>query len=365
MEQKYQQLRVAILGIVLLSVIVFAVTRMYGDDATPNTAVEESKVLADKSKLPPPVLAEPGLIQMSLVPRAIDSLPVSYTYRVGSRAPDELAFSVKKESGFFPSHLSRSPNGLWSSFLGIIPPAKGGTDSVLVLYRAPYVKDTPLAGVLTEGQMIMNFTEQDKILAPRLPQVNDKGRVLYMALHDKAQLSSVGEYDLINWDIHYNDGKLNSVIATGLYPHWISNEEFIYLSKDGMHRMNALTKKDSLLSDLSIDGNKVSIAANMMIAVSKDGRRVAFANPEASATYVYELSEAGIAPLKTLDGAGGFWPLFSPDGKTLAIQVTDNSKDIAPRASVQFWDIERGEMKPENLDLSAYRPGALFMTDWK
>lgn len=368
MEQKHKQLYVALTTLVVLSVVAY-----FGVDyATKSISIPEEHfatstptVAADVTKLAP-ASTQKGIIQLSLVPKNFNALPISFTYTPKRISPDELAFTVKKNSGFFPTHLSRSANGLWSTFIAIVPPSKGGDESSLMLYRAPYSVDDPLADVIHEGQMIKNFAGQDKILSPRLPQINNKGLVLYMALHDKEKQESIGELNLSDWDIRLNNGKADTIVATGLYPHWISNDEFIYTSKDGEHRYSVASKTDTLAFKLAReDGRSINIQANMMSAISEDGKIFAFSNPEESGVYIYSVDGVKVEPPHFIKGAWGFWPLISPDGKTLAIQSVNSATGKDKEPYIAFFDIATGAPLPEGVSLVGYNPDALFMTDWK
>lgn len=197
----------------------------------------------------------------------------------------------------------------------------------------------------------------------RTPAISpDLSRVLYVANADGVRPSDPQARTLSTYDIHaaLADGT-DSIIAQGIGPTWISADEFLYIAQDGLREYSFSQATSSLV--LPDD-----IAANGKIAVSPDSAQLALSDPDSRTVFLFAL-DASIFPaqlgVSRQIAALGFWTLFSPDGRFLAIQTGDDGGGSIADPRIDFYDLADLRKLPDTVSLAGFDNDRLFMTSWR
>ena len=172
--------------------------------------------------------------------------------------------------------------------------------------------------------------------------------------------SGVDSDDPDNWNsylMNVSDGS-ERWMATGAYPTFTPDGTIMLLRKDGLHLIysNGQTATDTLAWKVE---NGVAVT-NMRYAISPDGTAIAWAFPDLDKVYLLSVSSWNpfSASISTIsDGAELSLPVFSPDGKFIAL--FDASKN-----RVQVLDRSTSALTPL-FDTTAYYPQGVFISDWR
>lgn len=311
-----------------------------------------------------------GKLLLSLVPKTVGegALPLTYTYDLAQHVLVPTYRTVEEAHQVLPFHTSLSPDRkfltslyLQSSF------AEGQLDPSTRLMAMPFDGSifTHIAGELRDSASF--GPGKDTVgLAPRLPAVNNKGDMVFGVFPKDVKEKKVS----FDWDIRYTNRTADGVIAKGLFPHWISDTHVVYLGRDGIHEYDLTKLTDKLLTKLvGRDGKVVAPAPNMMMNVSRDGKSLVITNPEEMLVTIYQFTEDGtLSKTKHID-AFAFWPVFSPDGKTLALQtllLADMTNKDSPHPRIVFYDLtkEKPTVMNEVINLDEFVHEVMFFTDW-
>jgi len=111
------------------------------------------------------------------------------------------------------------------------------------------------------------------VYLPSHISVNSLGKILFVAT-DKASRPKTDTEHLKGWNIYLTDTHGTGpelLLKDALYPQWVSNSEFVYLSKDGLYKYSLKGKTHKKIWDIHGDAN-----ANMKFTVSPDGKYLAW-----------------------------------------------------------------------------------------
>lgn len=175
---------------------------------------------------------------------------------------------------------------------------------VMQVYAAPARTDRlPLVG---EARQISTDHGDRKMM----PALSDDG-----ALITYVTASSSKSVDAST--VHLMRAASSTEMATlpGTMPQWLNTVAFYYVAPDGVRLYNVANRSSILV--IPVTGQ-----SNFKLAVSPDRTMMAFSNPDAQSVYFYQILNNGITlrPLKTLPVLG-FWTVFSPDSRYVAIQT--------------------------------------------
>jgi hypothetical protein len=225
------------------------------------------------------------------------------------------------------------------------------------LYKseAPTVHTIPL---LSESKKVFTSKDMDK----RSPALSgDSTRVLYVADSGrKSKLSSPNSID--KYDIHIVDinKSTDNVIARGTYPQWIDDKSFAFISANGVEIYSLTTQKSKVLI------NDTNTEDNYKLSIDKKGKLVALCVPNTKKVFLYEFDEAktSLAFLNQIEVLG-FWAIFSPDSKFLAVQTVSDQNNLKSSPKISFFDPRTGGGLKQEIDLSGFDNQKLFVTEWK
>lgn len=304
-----------------------------------------------------------GTLLMSVLPIGAEGgVPLTVAVEASSSISTYIYNDVMQSDKLYVTQSSLSPNKKFY-VTGGMPmdgdPSDAGNS--ISLYSGKF--NGFFVGIKPENIVAKFGTAKDaKALMFRGPSVGDHGGVLYAA-------PAKGNNELnFNWEIHYAAQNADMVVAYGLNPKWVSPSEFVYATKAGI-RIHNLTAGTDDVVDVLIggDGKPFPVQLNMTIGVSRDGKQIAFTNPEEYTVYLFNRDGDRFVLRKSFR-AHGFWPTFSPDGKILALQTVKEISQIKknPDPVLNFYDIESENPSAleKNIDLGAYRNEVLFINDW-
>lgn len=194
----------------------------------------------------------------------------------------------------------------------------------------------------------------------RLPAWSPDGQYIAFAAKDS------NEGDLLvpdNWKVYITDLEGNErLISPGSHPMFSPDgKEILALRNDGLYLFDVADK---------ISGKRVlpivngSAFLSMKLSLSKDKKMLAWTDIGKSRVYLYKIDswdKFSINRVKEIS-VNAFWPVFSPDGKHLALQEIDKVGTTNPRLIA--YNLETLE-KEKLIDLSEYLQEGMFVTDWQ
>ncbi|HYF12721.1 MAG TPA: hypothetical protein VD928_00250 [Candidatus Paceibacterota bacterium] len=182
------------------------------------------------------------------------------------------------------------------------------------------------------------------------------------------------DLDVEQWMIFIANQKTGQYkfVTTGTSPMFGPNGELLVLKEDGVY-LFPTSNIDWSNSDAGLEGDLVIGIeegvgqANMKLGLSLNGSKLAWSVPDLETLYIYNISSWSpfSASLSNETQTFGFWPVFSPDGKYLAlieVEYEEGFEEGFPSLVV----FHTGSMQRKQiLDLSQYEAEAMFLTDWR
>ena len=193
----------------------------------------------------------------------------------------------------------------------------------------------------------------------------------FLAYTALTALKSVTDSDIENSRIVYvdTDTKEQVILDTGTSPLIQNNGSILYLKEDGVYRMTTNSMSPSAPERiLYFDG--YSATTQSRIALSPDEKYLAVTNPDTHRFDVYSVdigdtNDHIVRSYIFSKNDIGFWPVFSPDSKSLAYirYTTDNSEGTPPKKSVSVYDVLTGTSR-EVFDLRQFTNDFLSLSAW-
>lgn len=209
----------------------------------------------------------------------------------------------------------------------------------------------------SEGKMVLTGDPTLKIR--RNPVWSPDGSKIAYAARADLQGSS---FEAAEWLVYVFDLKSGreQVITNGSNPLFAPDGSLLVLKSDGLYRFDL----DSLVGEKIWDTGSEASQANMKLALSSDGKYLAWGVPDRREVVVIEIQSwqpfKGTV-LKILP-VTAFWPVFSPDGSYLALEEVDPGTLTNPRLVVHAVQSDAQETL---LSLKDYAQDALFISDWR
>ncbi len=171
--------------------------------------------------------------------------------------------------------------------------------------------------------------------------------------------------------IHYakreQEGKWQSQkLWSGVSPKWLNDDLFFYLKNDGIY-LGILSEgvEDKVWATTD------TLGSNSNLAITNDGRYLAWVLPDAGKVYIFEISynnKLSIFELNMVQtlNVHAFWAVFSPSGQHLALQTVDwDNLKLDPKPSIQIYSVDFGDNSIFGVDLNAFVQESMFLTDWR
>jgi hypothetical protein len=218
--------------------------------------------------------------------------------------------------------------------------------SVMQLYRAavhaPYTLPLP-----TEAQQITN---SDSPFKSELA-ISDSGMsVAYVASESSSASASSS--------IHVVMGNSEMPVVAGTQPQWYSDAAFYYVGADGVRLHDGALRRSTLVLPIETQGN-------YKIAVSPNRSLLAFSVPDSSSVFFYRISDNGLLlSLASTVMKRGYWIVFSPDSKYVAIQTATDA-NAGGRSQPSLSIVDTSTFKDiGTIPLTPLLNDHLFVTDW-
>ena len=211
----------------------------------------------------------------------------------------------------------------------------------------------------------IQLSKNDTTIA-RLPSWSfDGDHLAFMARRDAAG----DTLDVSSWEIQVADVAVPEsarYVTTGAHPIFLADGSILVLKSDGLYRY--LEVVGVWHGERIVEVVNGAAFANMHLALSRDGTKLAWSNFEAGTLDIYivkiDSDTKGVAIIKDDElPVYGFWPVFSPDGKYVALEEVESASAPLDQKLVAF-DLSSGE-KIFMTDLSPYEQDSLFITEWR
>ena len=157
------------------------------------------------------------------------------------------------------------------------------------------------------------------------------------------------------------------ILDTGTSPLFQNNGSILYLKEDGVYRMTTNSMSPSAPERiLYFDGYTVTTQSR--IALSPDEKYLAVTNPATPHLDVYKImhpESADVVPVRVLSETNiAFWPVFSPDSKSLAyIRYAFNGAGQVAGKNISVYDLNTGTSRVL-FDLTSFADDYLSLTSW-
>jgi len=224
------------------------------------------------------------------------------------------------------------------------------------------------SGVLPEGGVMQVYRGQ---LSPQGLPTPDNAEQLTASNGSSKEMPAIsGDGSLIAYvvasssahsvddsTIHLISAQGDQAISPGIMPQWLFNATFYYIAPDGIRLYDVGASTSTLV--LSVPGQ-----ANFKISVSPDRGTLAFSNPDADSVFFFAIGSNGrtLTPVKTLS-IRGFWTVFSPDSKYVAVQVAQGQGDAGGGPALDIFDADSFS-QVSSVSLGSLLNDRLFVTAW-
>jgi hypothetical protein len=256
---------------------------------------------------------------------------------------------------------SFSSNGEYATFVGA--DNGGNTASTYVptqVYRADLSASGSKIDFIGELQKAKSVTSGSGVV--RLgPSISDNNEVVYFA-HLDADTSALAAAPANEWNIHLvSSSGSDRVVASGVYPRWVGNNQFVYIKNDGLYLYSIVAG-----SEKKIWGSKGIATMTMHLDVSKNYQYLAWTAPKAKEVFVYEASNwaAGEIQLKGIVNLIATGVAFSPDNNRLVVQSPFSTGSPTGGVVESFFDLDTMKLAAPPYAIRNVNQDLTFLTDW-
>lgn len=256
-----------------------------------------------------------------------------------------------------------SPDGERIAFVGTtrerFDQLGGNEDLAMQVYVQPYDELPPVIESAADAQ-------SDELLrSKRALSLDNEGRVLYTAYpaHNGSVHSPAASVN--NWSIYLSEpNRAHTRIVSGMYPHWISETEFLFLREDGVHVYDFETGTHTLVL-MGPGPGGAALTPAVKLSVSDDAQFASVVDPLGEAVHVFAVAPSGdntqmLTYLRTIPVVAA-WAVFSPDNQALAVQEAS----AGGSAIVRFYSVETGVRYEYVITLPDFIQEHIFITDWR
>ncbi len=195
---------------------------------------------------------------------------------------------------------------------------------------------------------------------PSYLSLNNSGQILFVATDKKSPPKSDR---LKGWNIYISDarelGQPKLLLRDALYPAWISDSEFLFLSSDGLYKYSLKDNKSIKIWSL-----RGSASANDRFVLSPNGRKLAWSFVDDSTIVVLEFVKKDILKELSVNKAQVLDMLWTDDIHLLVVANTINKKFEAMILDTEKGRILQGNLKALDVDSIIKRCDKLFFLDY-
>ncbi len=200
-------------------------------------------------------------------------------------------------------------------------------------------------------------------LIKQTPEISDDGSAVLYVSTNSQNIPGTGDPGISGYSLHLvkisATTTTDSVLTIGIQPRWITNTIFCYIATDGIRLWDTVHSQSLLV--LPVTGQ-----SDFKLSVSPNHKILAFSFPDANKVLIYDLASDG-----TFSGHPGsipimgFWVVFSPDSKFMAIQTAQpGSGHVLSHPSIEFYDAATLQKVDTEISLDPFLNDRLFVTAW-
>lgn len=167
------------------------------------------------------------------------------------------------------------------------------------------------------------------------------------------------------WTIYLlDDNSVAQPLIRGMYPHWVSDTQFVYMADAGLSVFDITDNTAHTLWE-----TPETAVSNYMLHVSEDRQTIVWTTPAAGEVlilHIDSLDPVTVHEVRRLRGIHAFWPTLSPDGAFVALEtVSWGTITTDPQSRIEFFEVGTGKRLGEAYDMSRFDQGRFFITDWR
>lgn len=205
------------------------------------------------------------------------------------------------------------------------------------------------------------LTKSDTFFKRNPKWTSDGEMVAFMARTEDDERKDSWNPD--DWNVYVVDMNGNERnIGVGVYPQWSPDKRSILAMRtDGLYLYDVATGNSRKVQ--SVDGN-LSLSDN--INVSSDGSLLAWSvsgKDKISLMKISSWDSFKAEEYRTMDNVTGFYPVFSPDMKNLAMILVSKKGEQYGNLRLAVYDIENSAWS-DLVDLSKYSAASISLTVW-
>jgi len=332
------------------------------------SAPNENEVISVESSA---LLNEPsGKIYMTLLSKDAalqenPGIPTALAYDLSSKT-----FTKVFDGGKFSSQHFFSPSGDHVGFLGIALSSEQDISDLYSINMYVYQGEVSASGHIRD---ISNKNSAEGF-AKYSPAISNDGKILFALLKEGNTTAMDPRFADITtpnvWDIMLIDEGETKMVANGVYPHWATPTQFVFLKDDGLYYYDI--DRDAEVQ-LVANTSSTPFSNASMLDVSDSGSLIVWSVPSTGQAFLLEArdwSQDGGPKLYTRNifKVFGFWPVLSPDEKYFALETIDPTIQNSltnPKPKLEFYNTETFEKAPLEVDLDDYDQMEMYVTDWK
>jgi len=194
-----------------------------------------------------------------------------------------------------------------------------------------------------------NYSKRNPVWSP------DEKNVVYQSIKKDEK----NHFNVENWEIHIVnlEGK-DSLVTHGANPDFIPNGKILVLRETGIFAYDQKGQNEEILVK---NNEKTKNASNKKMEVSPNGKYIAVAS---KSSFLVLFKTISLEPLQIGEAKSiavkGYWPVFSPDEKYLALEEVDGNNENPKLVVFDLGTLEKKEV----YDLGKYDQMKMFVTDW-
>ena len=215
----------------------------------------------------------------------------------------------------------------------------------------------------------------DQLYLARLPRLSNDTNYYTYSSQQITDTSNIPDFqDIDTWHVSVGstiDGQSEVYVIENAYNSQWAGNYVVYVKKDGLYARPVASVSDEKSEFLLLEAKDGEFSLRNHTGISNDGKYLAVSYPIPAS---YGESTVGIYKIGfttdstelihtiTLDSVDAFWPLFSPEGRYLSMQIRPKSLNDEEN-EIRIYDFTESDFV-QSFDFSDYNFDTSFNTDW-